>query len=110
CLDKMDDAGHTGRTVLFVSHNMQAVTRLSQRCVMLDKGQVALDGPAHTVASAYLSSGVGSSSVCEWPDLATAPGDQVVRLCAVRVRDTDGELNDTLDIRQPVGIEMEYEV
>src|SRR5262245_3391375 len=44
CLDKMDDAGRTGRTVLFVSHNMQAVTRLSSRCLLLAGGQVMLDG------------------------------------------------------------------
>ena len=46
CLDKMDHVGHTGRTVLFVSHNMQAVTRLCQRCVLLDEGRVRLDGPS----------------------------------------------------------------
>ena len=110
CLDKMDDAGHTGRTVLFVSHNMQAVTRLSKRCVLLENGAVVLDGPAQSVASAYLSSGVGATAVREWPDLSTAPGDQVVRLCAVRVLAEDGEQSDTLDIRRPIGIEMEYEV
>jgi lipopolysaccharide transport system ATP-binding protein len=110
CLDKMDDVGHSGRTVLFVSHNMQAVTRLSTRCVLLDHGEVRLDGPAHRVASAYLSSGVGLSSVREWTDLSEAPGDDVVRLCAVRIRSADGELVDTVDIRRPVGVELEYEV
>ena len=110
CLDKMDDAGHTGRTVLFVSHNMQAVTRLSTRCILLDKGSVRLDGPSHRVASTYLSSGVGTTAVREWSDLSTAPGDDVVRLCAVRVRSDEGELVDTVDSRRPVGIELEYEV
>ena len=110
CLDKMDQAGHTGRTVLFVSHNMQAVTRLSNRCILLDQGRLRMDGLPHRVASAYLSSGVGTTAVREWPDLATAPGDHVVRLRAVRVRSEDGELIDTVDIRRPIGIELEYEV
>jgi homopolymeric O-antigen transport system ATP-binding protein len=110
CLDKMDQEGHTGRTVLFVSHNMQAVTRLSQRCILLDEGRVRLDGPAQRVASAYLSSGVGTTAVREWPDLSTAPGDHIVRLCAVRIRSEDRELVDTVDIRRPVGVELEYEV
>jgi lipopolysaccharide transport system ATP-binding protein len=109
CLDKMDSVGHTGRTVLFVSHNMQAVTRLCRRCVLLDRGSVRLDGHAHRVAAEYLSSGVGTSAVREW-NLAEAPGDEVVRLMAVRVRSEDGELVDTIDIRQDVGIELEYEV
>ena len=110
CLDKMDDARQTGRTVLFVSHNMQAVTRLCSRCVLLDQGRVRLDGPSHRVSSAYLSSGVGTTAVREWPDVTKAPGDHVVRLCAVRVRSENGELVDTVDIRQPVGVEIEYEV
>lgn len=46
----------------------------------------------------------------EWPDLSEAPGDDVVRLCAVRVRLENGRLTDAVDIRKPVSIEMEYEV
>ena len=44
CLDKMDDVGHSGRTVLFVSHNMQAITRLCNRCVLMEQGHVRMDG------------------------------------------------------------------
>ena len=66
CLDKMDDAGKAGRTVLFVSHNMQAVTRLSSRCVLLEKGELTLDGPPHRVASAYLNSGTRGTASREW--------------------------------------------
>jgi lipopolysaccharide transport system ATP-binding protein len=110
CLDKMDDAGHSGRTLFFVSHNMQAVTRLCQRCVLLQDGAVKLDGPARQVASAYLSSGLGTTAVREWSDLSRAPGDEVVRLCAVRVRSETGDLVDSVDIRRQVGIELEYEV
>ncbi len=107
CLDKMDDAGHAGRTLFFVSHNMQAVTRLCQRCVLLQDGMVKLDGPTHQVASAYLSSGRETPAAREWSELSKAPGDEVVRLCAVRVRSEHGELVDTVDIRRPVGIELE---
>jgi len=110
CLDKMDATAQTGRTVLFVSHNMQAVARLSTRGILLDTGRIAMEGPAHRVASAYLNSGIGTNAVREWHDLATAPGDSVVRLCAVRVRSHAGELVDAIDIRQAVGIEIEYEV
>ena len=110
CLDKMDSVGHTGRTVLFVSHNMQAVTRLSTRCVLLEKGQVRLDGPPQRVASAYLSSGVGITGVREWSDEADAPGDDVVRLRAVRVRDEQDGVVDTIDIRRRVGVEIEFDV
>jgi lipopolysaccharide transport system ATP-binding protein len=110
CLDKMDDAGRNGRTVLFVSHNMQAVTRLSTRCVLLERGELKLDGQPHRVAGAYLSAGLTTSAVREWSDASTAPGDDVARLRAVRVRSEDGDLIDVTDIRRGVGIELEYEV
>ena len=110
CLNKMQDVGKAGRTVLFVSHNMPAVTRLCPRTILLDAGTVHTDGPSHKVVSAYLRSGVGSVAAREWPDPARAPGDAVARLCAMRVRPDGGEVKEAADIRKPVDIEMEYEV
>ena len=44
CLGKMKDVSRQGRTVLFVSHNMQAVSTLTQRCLILDNGRLDFDG------------------------------------------------------------------
>jgi lipopolysaccharide transport system ATP-binding protein len=110
CLDKMQDVGQQGRTVLFVSHNMPAVTRLCPRTILLDEGRMLRDGPSHEVVSVYLGSGFGMRAARQWPDSGRAPGNDVVRLRAVRVRMEDGRITDTVDIRKPVGIEMEYEV
>ncbi len=110
CLNKMQDVGQQGRTVLFVSHSMPAITRLCQRTILLDSGGVVADGPSHKVVSTYLNSGLGTTAAREWSDLNKAPGDDVVRLRAVRVRLKDGQVSDAIDIRQPVGLEMEYEV
>jgi len=110
CLNKMQDVGQEGRTVLFVSHNMPAITRLCQRTILLDEGRVLCDGPSHQVVGVYLQSEVGTMAAREWPDITKAPGNDVVRLRAVRVRTEDGRTLDAVDIRKPVGIEMEYEV
>ncbi|HEV7743990.1 MAG TPA: ABC transporter ATP-binding protein [Pyrinomonadaceae bacterium] len=110
CLDKMQDVGRRGRTVLFVSHSMSAITRLCPRTILLDAGQVIDDGPSTKVVTSYLSSGLGTTAVRAWPDLSSAPGDNIVRLCAVRVCTDAGEFKDAFDIRKPIGIEMEYEV
>jgi lipopolysaccharide transport system ATP-binding protein len=110
CLDKMQDVGRHGRTVLFVSHNIPAVTRLCDRAILLNEGKVVADGPASKIASEYLNSGLGIGPRREWPDPSKAPGGDVARLLAVRVRTEEGEITDVIDIRQPVGIEMEYEV
>jgi lipopolysaccharide transport system ATP-binding protein len=57
CLDKMEDVGQQGRTVLFVSHNMAAISRLCQRAIWLEEGRVIEDGPAHQVVASYMTSG-----------------------------------------------------
>lgn len=110
CLDKMKDVSRHGRTVLFVSHNMPAVTRLCERTILMDEGRVLSDGPSHRVVGMYLQSGLGTTAEREWSDPAQAPGSEVVRLRAVRVRTREGEVTDSIDIRYPVSVEMEYDV
>jgi lipopolysaccharide transport system ATP-binding protein len=108
CLDKMQDVGEHGRTVLFVSHNMSAVTRLCQRAILLDDGQVVKDDRSDRVASFYLRSGLASPAAREWNDLSKAPGNELVRLCAVRVLNKASQISGTIDIREPIKIEIEY--
>ena len=108
CLAKMEEVGRGGRTVLFVSHNMPAVTRLCPRTVLLDGGRVLADGPSHKVVGEYLRSGLGTTAERAW-DASSAPGDSVARLRAVRVR-VGGEVSAAVDIRKPVAIEVEFDV
>lgn len=110
CLNKMEDVGQQGRTVLFVSHSMPAITRLCKRTILLDEGRVLMDGLSHQVVSAYLNSGSGSVSVREWADLSSAPGDEIVRLRAVRVKAEDGLTTEMVEVHQAVQIEMEFQV
>jgi lipopolysaccharide transport system ATP-binding protein len=110
CLGKMQDVGKEGRTVLFVSHNMPAITRLCKRVILLNEGRILHDGPAHRVVGHYLQSGLGMTAVREYSDPKTAPGNDIVRVRAVRVRRDDGQISDVADIRRPIGIDMEYEV
>lgn len=110
CLDKMQDVGQEGRTVLFVSHNMNAITRLCSRAILLQNGRIAMDGPAHDVVSQYMSSDAGLSPEVEWADASAAPGDDVTRLRAVRMKTDDGQVKRWVDMRKPFSIEMEYDV
>lgn len=110
CLNKMQAVSQRGRTVLFVSHNMPAVTRLCPRTILLDCGRVIADGPSHQVVSTYLNSERGLKAQREWSKLSEAPGDEVVRLVKIRARTQDGLIADCVDINKPVGIEIEYEV
>jgi lipopolysaccharide transport system ATP-binding protein len=55
CLGKMGDVARSGRTVLFVSHNLAAVKKLCSRAVLLDAGAIAAQGPTDEILDAYLS-------------------------------------------------------
>lgn len=110
CLGRMEDMSESGRTVLFVSHNMQAVSRLCDRAILLDGGRVVQQGPSPEVVAGYLQSGLGLTSERVWPDEASAPGDDIVRLHATRVVDERGERLDAADVRRPVGIEIAFRV
>lgn len=110
CLNKMEDVGSKGRTVLFVSHNMPAVTRLCSRAILLDEGRIIKDGPADQIVTSYLTSDMGTTAAREWHDLDKAPSGPVARLRGVRVVTEDDEISEVFDIRQPIHVEMEYEV
>jgi lipopolysaccharide transport system ATP-binding protein len=110
CLGRMEDLSGTGRTVLFVSHNMQAVNQLCDRAILLDGGNIVADGQTAQVVTRYLQSAHGTGSRRSWPDLASAPGDDVAKLLSVRIVDEDGATVETHDVRQPVGIEITFRV
>ncbi len=110
CLKKMEDVGSEGRTVFFVSHNMPAVTRLCERILMLQDGQLVADGPAHEIATRYMNEGTDTTAERSWPDIEKAPGENVVRLRRIRTKNKNGDTAASIDIRSPVGIEITFEV
>ncbi len=91
-LGRMETLSGTGRTVLFVSHNMQAINQLCDRAILLDGGRIVEDGHTSKVVTRYLHSALRSGSHISWPDDASAPGDNLARLLSVRVVDEDGHL------------------
>ena len=108
CLGKMQDIGRAGRTVLFVSHSMPAVARLCERVLLFSAGRLNVDGPTDQVVKTYLQSDVGTTTERTWPHANNAPGNTVARLHAVRVRQEDGSIAETCDIRRSVGIEIQF--
>ena len=110
CLGKMAGVAQEGRTIIFVSHNLPAITRLCSRAIYMRDGSLRYDGSAHEAVKAYMHPGLGYMSSREWSDIDKAPGGEIGRLLAVRVRTEDGQCTDKIDIRKPVGVEMEYEV
>ena len=108
CLGKMDEVAKQGRTVLFVSHNMPAVINLCSRAILLDKGEVAGDGPSRDIVNQYVELSTSASGEVQWTDAKMAPGNSKVRLRAVRVV-SEGEKTSNPNIDNPITIEVEYE-
>src|SRR5207248_11293275 len=72
CLGRMEDLSGTGRTVVFVSHNMQTINQLCDRAIWLEGGRLHEEGEPSEVVTHYLHSAYGSGSRISWPDDETA--------------------------------------
>jgi lipopolysaccharide transport system ATP-binding protein len=111
CLNQMQKVGEIGKTVLFVSHNMPAITRFCKRAIVVDKGHIIDDGPSAEVVMRYL--GMGGSEVLGgkvWSDIRDAPSGSHARLLSVRICGEHGDTLHSVDIRRPFGIEATWEV
>jgi lipopolysaccharide transport system ATP-binding protein len=110
CLNKMHDVSRAGRTVLFVSHNMMAVSRLCSRAILIEEGRIMINDLTDKAVSAYLGYGFKMVAERKWPDTEEAPGGEIVRLRAVRVRSEDGNILNVINIDEPFVVEIEYKV
>src|SRR5947208_2515452 len=112
CLGKMGQVSRSGRTVLFVSHNMTAVKALCTRAVLLEKGRLALDGDVDEVVNRYLSAGTDMAATGVIPEDAPrhsdAPGEALFR--SVRVTDLGGEPVSQLYFGQPFRVRFVCDV
>jgi len=89
CLQRLEDESHRqGRTILFVSHNLQAIRTLCSRALLLEHGRLAKDGPTGEVIQAYLSRQKGRV------DLRTASLSDRTNRTAGRVRMVDLTISD----------------
>lgn len=110
CIGKMGDVAQAGRTVLFVSHNMSAILRLTQEAILLEKGRLRLRGPSAEVVDAYLSAGNASAGERLWEADEVPAEATPFRPIALRVRDAKGAVSETVRSVEPFFIEMEYEL
>lgn len=106
CLGKMGDASRSGRTILFVSHNLTAVRTLCQRGVLLNRGRMEFAGTSDEVVRRYLSTTRAASSDREWaaPEVAQVPGE--VKLLSARL--TPQNDSGVLDVHTPFDLEFEF--
>jgi len=105
CLGKMSTVAESGRTVLFVSHNLTAIQSLCHRAILMNAGKTVMDGIPSRVVAAYLQSGERLLTERRWDDRSLVPGDGAVRLLAARVCSNDPV--DLLSLDSQIWLEFE---
>jgi len=110
CLKRMNDVAHEGRTVLFVSHNMQAVRRLCERAILLERGTLVMEGDVASVTQHYLSTiDSADAGVRRWaPD--EMPGNEIARVREIRITDDDDEPGGTFFSSRPIHVTVDFDL
>ncbi len=110
CIGKMNDVAQQGRTVLFVSHNMSAILRLTQEAIVLKKGQLIKRAPTPEAVDFYLSSGQAESGERVWEADEVPAASAPFRPVSIKIKERSGAVVDTVRSTEPVVIEFEYQL
>lgn len=111
CLGRIGEVAREGRTVLFVSHNMQAIRSLCERSLLFERGRLEYDGSADEAVRRYLSA-VTADEVGRrvWATAGERPGDEYCRVAEVRVTDAGGHAAGVFQSSQALRVTIEFDV
>ena len=109
CIGKMADVASAGKTVLFISHNLPAISRLCARCLLLRDGRLVDDGAPDDIIAAYLKIAEREGHTRTWSE-DRAPGAQGVKLVGLEIRAADGRPALAVSVEDELEIELSYVV
>ena len=109
CLGKMESVTKAGRTILFVSHSMGAITQLCKSAMWLDNGYLKLSGPAPEIVASYLSEGTDDRDAV-WNNPNPVAHDMEVQLKSARSLTLENETVNTFNYDRDFKIEISYHV
>ncbi|MCX6726975.1 MAG: polysaccharide ABC transporter ATP-binding protein, partial [Candidatus Shapirobacteria bacterium] len=111
CLGKMEEVEKEGRTVLFVSHSMQAIRGLCQRAILIEAGTVVADGKSDEVIQCYLQV-IPKAKTPELLEMMIRqlPFDPAFRLESVRLLQSGLPVTSSISNGEPLEIEVSYQV
>jgi lipopolysaccharide transport system ATP-binding protein len=107
CIGKMEDVSRNGRTILFVSHNMNSLQSLCTKGILLSKGKVEKIGELNSVVNEYLNGSLGSDTHSFYDPPV---GDEYVKLISSELIDEFGEILSSVNINQKVGFRFKYRI
>lgn len=106
CLGKMSEVSKSGRTVIFVSHNMSTIVRTCSRCILINGGKIEASGPVDSVIRRYLETSAQHDGSCSFP-IKPAKAAQFTRLGLLT---REGDATASFDYRFDITISAEYVV
>jgi len=110
CLGKMQDVSQQeGRTVLFVSHNMQAITNLCSRVILINKGNIIQDDVPSRVIKDYVMFETSNEGSIFW-DENSAPGDATVKLTAIRILDEKNNIQNQFFSKSKIRVQFDLNI
>lgn len=109
CMGKMKDVStNKGRTIIFVSHNMQAVNSLCSQAIWLQSGKIKSTGHAHNVINQYLGAHQRKLWQQEWlPE--HAPGNEFIKVLSVKLEPDIPELGIPLNITNGLKVKFTFQ-
>lgn len=108
CLGRMNEVARSGRTVVFVSHNLASIESLCPRSILMSGGRVAADGRTRDVLGQYVTQR-GGESMFDLRGFSERDGSGRVTITSVEVLKTDGTAADTVEFREPFRLRLHYE-
>jgi lipopolysaccharide transport system ATP-binding protein len=122
CMQRMEQIINDGRTLLFVSHGTGVVRQVCRKAICLQHGTMIFNGDVNEAVAVYEEStkqeaaialeqaSMKANSLKEWPSLDIAPGDEVVKLQAVRIVNSHGGAVENVSTTQSSAVEVEFVV
>jgi lipopolysaccharide transport system ATP-binding protein len=109
CVGKMGQvSSEQGRTILFVSHNMNAISNLCSKAIWLDKGCLYAQGEVKEVANQYLSTFQNKSLKREFNMVKEAPGNDFIKIITIELVPHLPSPTDPIDIRTPLTVKFKF--
>ena len=109
CMGKMQDIStQNGRTILFVSHHMQAVTNLCNDAIWLEKGVIKERGKAGEVVESYISNLKQDKNQVGWDSEQNAPGNEKVKMKSFSIKPQTAKSNTFITVRTPIQMDFDF--
>jgi homopolymeric O-antigen transport system ATP-binding protein len=108
CLGKMGDVASHGRTIIFVSHNMQAVQSLCKTAIYLKAGHLQDAGDTNKVINNYLSREIKNCLKRKWNNDSHAPGNDQVKILEAEIMPYLSISSDIIDVNTPLDIKFTF--